>query len=537
MSSFLRRIPFHPLLIGIYPAVALWSQNVFEVEPATVGRAIYISAIIAILLQQVLRWVLHDLHRASLASSLVVIITLSYGHLYNFIHSPEVRGASWGRHRYFLPFIIAFIILACWWIYKKFKYPLVATEIINLISIALLILPSYNLLSYHSQSETVLSERIQPAIDNTIVNLELDSLHPPPNQTLPDIYYIILDAYARDDILKEYYDLDNSSFLEMLDEMGFYVARCSQANYSLTTLSLASSLNMVYWDQLAIDLNRVDPRVMNYATRWSVARRSLEQLGYRIVAFESGYFTTEWDDADIYLSYISYIPKPLQGINEFELMFLSITVGKVLTDFQATLPDEITAFLNLAYAERREQILFILDQLERMPEITGPKFVMAHIVAPHGPPVFGAHGEYITQIEAFTLKEQFEWSDRSEHVQRYRDQLLYINSRVEGILQQIIADSEVLPVIILQSDHGPGSGKDPDVVKMPILNSYFLPNGGQRHLYPSISPVNTFRVIFNHYFDTELELMDDVAYRSGDLNQLRLTIVPEANPECQIAIP
>ena len=484
MPSFLRRIPFHPLLIAIYPALALWSHNVSEVEPATVARAIYFSAIIAVLLQLILRLVMHDLHRASLASSLVVIITLSYGHLYDFIHRPEVLGANWGRHRYFLPFLIGFTIIGCWWIYRKLKTPSVATEIVNLISIVILIFPSYTLASYHFQSETALSDTIQPSIEGTITNLKLDSLHTPIDQTLPDIYYIILDAYARDDVLEKYYDLDNSSFLEMLDEMGFYVARCSQANYSLSALSLASSLNMVYWDQLAIDLDRVNQRVMNYATRRNVVRRSLEQLGYKIVAFESGYFTTEWDDADIYLSYISHAPKPLQGINEFELMFLSTTVGRVLTDFQPILPDEITTLLNLAYSERREQILFILDQLERMPRLAGPKFVMAHVVAPHGPPVFGPHGENITQVGAFTLKGKFEWSDRSEHIRRYRDQLLYINSRVEIIIQQILAKSKTPPIIIIQADHGPGSGEAPDTVKMPILNSYYLPDDGEQHLYP-----------------------------------------------------
>ena len=201
------------------------------------------------------------------------------------------------------------------------------------------------------------------------------------------------------------------------------------------------------------------------------------------------------------------------------------------------MPDEITTLLNLAYSERREQILFILDQLERMPRLAGPKFVMAHVVAPHGPPVFGPHGENITQVGAFTLKGKFEWSDRSEHIRRYRDQLLYINSRVEIIIQQILAKSKTPPIIIIQADHGPGSGEAPDTVKMPILNSYYLPDDGEQHLYPSISPVNTFRVIFNHYFGAELELLEDVASRSGYSNPFRLTIVPEANPECQIAIP
>ena len=146
MASFLRRIPFYPLLIGIYPAIALWSHNVIEVEPAAVIRAIVISTIVAILFQQIMRLVIRDLHRASAASSLVIIIALSYGHLYNFIHRPEVLGVNWGRHRYFIPFLIGLTIMGCWWIAKKLKNPSTSTEILNVVSIVVLIFPIYQAL-------------------------------------------------------------------------------------------------------------------------------------------------------------------------------------------------------------------------------------------------------------------------------------------------------------------------------------------------------------------------------------------------------
>ena len=53
----------------------------------------------------------------------------------------------------------------------------------------------------------------------------------------PDIYYIILDGYSRDDTLQDFFDYDNSQFLKALEDMGFYVARCSQSNYAQTQLS------------------------------------------------------------------------------------------------------------------------------------------------------------------------------------------------------------------------------------------------------------------------------------------------------------
>ena len=46
-------------------------------------------------------------------------------------------------------------------------------------------------------------------------------------------------------------------------------------------------------------------------------------------------------------------------------------------------------------------------------------------------------------------------------------------------------------------------------------NAYYLPNKGSDMLYKSITPVNTFRVIFNHYFKTRYELLEDKNYFSN----------------------
>ena len=47
---------------------------------------------------------------------------------------------------------------------------------------------------------------------------------------------------------------------------------------------------------------------------------------------------------------------------------------------------------------------------------------------------------------------------------------------------------------------------------MAILNAYYFPGGDEGLLYPTITPVNTFRVVFNRYFDRDLELLEDVSY-------------------------
>jgi len=56
-----------------------------------------------------------------------------------------------------------------------------------------------------------------------------------------------------------------------------------------------------------------------------------------------------------------------------------------------------------------------------------------------------------------------------------------------------------------------------------ILNAYHLPGDGNSQLYDSISPVNTFRVIFNQYFGADLKLLEDRSYYSPPNQPLELT--------------
>ena len=54
--------------------------------------------------------------------------------------------------------------------------------------------------------------------------------------------------------------------------------------------------------------------------------------------------------------------------------------------------------------------------------------------------------------------------------------------------------------------------------KMGILNAYYLPGVDSSLLYPSITPVNSFRLAFDLYFGTHLGLLPDVSYTYVDYN-------------------
>jgi len=78
------------------------------------------------------------------------------------------------------------------------------------------------------------------------------------------------------------------------------------------------------------------------------------------------------------------------------------------------------------------------------------------------------------------------------------------------IIKTILSKSKTPPIIIIQGDHSYTWTQD----RNKILNAYYLPEGGIANLYATISPVNTFRLIFNYYFGGDYELLPDVAYYS-----------------------
>jgi hypothetical protein len=164
----------------------------------------------------------------------------------------------------------------------------------------------------------------------------------------------------------------------------------------------------------------------------------------------------------------------------------------------------------------RERTLFALDKLDDLSYIQGPKFVFVHLIVPHPPYVFGPTGGPVAPAAVGTTKTQ-------EGAAHYRDQVIYINSRMMEIIPQIIANSSRPPIILIQGDHGPTVASSPRA-RMSNLSAYFLP-GLDASVYPTITPVNTFRVVFNEYFGQNLKLLEDVSLYSDYTDPFNFRVI------------
>jgi hypothetical protein len=150
---------------------------------------------------------------------------------------------------------------------------------------------------------------------------------------------------------------------------------------------------------------------------------------------------------------------------------------------------------------------FILDKLPDIPAISGPKFVYVHIMIPHYPHVFGPNGEILTD-PGFYGGDGGKPVNDDYSKKGYIYGVQFIDKRIIPILQTIINKSKINPIIVLQGDHGQDGHN-----RFTNLNAYFLPDGS-KDLYPSITPVNSFRLIFDDYFGANYSLLPNVTHVS-----------------------
>ena len=499
--------------MAVYPALALLAANVDQVPLSQGFRILAVSLLVGVLVYLGARLVFRRWDNAALAASLILIVLLSYGRLYDGLKAAGLSGETIVRHRYLIPACVGLVaagLVVC----ARRRETAGLNRVLNAASVVAVAFPILAIAFYQANA---LGARQATQAECT--------LQPAAGEPLPDVYIIIMDAYTRDDVLREFHEYDNSPFLDSLKAMGFYVAHGSMSNFRWTRLSFPSFLNMEYlqdfperfgtrpnqvWDiVLMIGPNRV--------------RQELECLGYVTVALETGHFETEWNDADYFLhrEMNAVGGGQARSINRLEHLFLKTTAVRLAYDGVAVSraahpPEALDQSIDW-----RERILFVFDQMADIPALPAPKLVYVHIISPHPPFVFGPNGEPVNEAD-------FETSGTGPArelplLDAYEDQVTYLNKRLLESLQIILAQSDPTPIIVLMGDHGWADRNMED--KLSILNAYLVPPEAAERLYPTITPVNSFRVIFDAVFGGSYGLLEDRSYYSGT-NALDFIQVP-----------
>jgi len=500
------RRPFvvHPFLLAVHPIFFLCSYNVSRIGFGQTLLPSTISLGATFLLLLLFKLILKDRQKAGIVVSILVTLFFIYGHVYNLLEYPQIGTFLIGLHVYML---LNWLILAACSIHfvRKTRRDLShITRIVNVAAFVLVAIPLVGI-GIH-EFKTVPWDSVQNPPYAVINTTDLKKAERP-----PDIYYIILDRYASSDILKEFYDFDNIGFVNYLEGKGFYVAHDSTSNYLTTAHSLASSLNMTYLDHLQDQIGEEsgDWGPLTKMIKEYEVGRLLKSIGYKYIHFGSWWQDTRINRyADVNVNLFS---RPEFFLSVYRTTAL-YPVGRALGLLRLPLLQSMGDERMLQW--RRVQHKF--EELAEIPSMKGPKFVFVHMLVPHKPFVFNQDGTFVPEEEE---------RERSKKV-NYVNQLVFVNNRVQILIDRLLSSSEIPPVIVLQADEGPyppsrstdwnQASKSELRQKMGILNAYYLPDVNKDELYSSVTPVNTFRLIFNLYFDTELPLLPDENYVHTD---------------------
>lgn len=518
-----------PILLGIYPIFFIITENPDE----TILLKSLIWPIILIFCLVLMSWFLSILivgkekEKRLTTTILLVFIFFSYSHFFEIIKflfelsfgswKFQIFNISFGPNKILLPAVLAFFLFIILKVRKskidnlrslnKF-FTLVSVSVIS-IAIFQIGIAKINIMNFSKSDNGYLSN-----------GSNLKSQKNYLQKNLPDIYYIIVDSYANDKTLKKLYNNDNKKFINFLKNNGFFVQENAFSNYRTTHISIASSLNMSYVNELndKIQIENLEKKLsiirhilQEKMTKNSQVQKFLNKLGYAFVNFNSGHgATASMRGADKQIE--------CGRVNEFHVLFYRSTIFGPYDKHLRKLG--ISPIAN----DLRSKILC---QFNTLPEIhkqfERPVFILNHILAPHPPFVFGSEGEEISK-SALKYDGHEAWKDRAH----YLGQLLFVNLKLKTAINKILSESKTPPIIILQGDHGPASLEDINNPtsealreRMGILNSYYLPNLKIEKPYDNLSPVNTFRFIFNSYFGTNLSLLEDKAYYSDAINEYK----------------
>lgn len=361
----------------------------------------------------------------------------------------------------------------------------------------------------------------------------------PPNAGgKPDIYHIVLDAYGREDMLRDVYRYDNGPFIRFLEEKGFYVAHQSRSNFGHTLLCMSTAMNMDYIQNLVAE-NPRKPRSEQYWLKNNNVVGFLKSQGYRIIRIDPGWDPIEINGADVRLPKVaSYLPTEFlaslmdDSPVKHALLFSSHQSAKrrKRAHHKENLARMVNDFFGLRHTGAQQHAQGINHSFRMLRSVTsypGPKFVYAHFLTPHPPFVFDekdtldvyhpkSPGLYMspTDMWVYTRGKKKIVKD---YIRRYPRQVAYVNKQVTASVEKILSENPN-SIILIHGDHGPGALYNASLAKshlperFSILNAYYFPDRRYGALYPSISPVNSYRAIFNAFFQTNYPLLEDKSY-------------------------
>jgi hypothetical protein len=501
-------------MFAIFPVIFIYSQNIHLLPFQELLFPLLFLIGSSILIWFISKLITKNSTKSGLFVSLFFVAFFSYGHIYNLLSGVTISDIDLGRHRYLLIPFFAAIILGILFLFKTKRKLNNLSQITSVISITIVLIAVLNVGVSISQENYFFNVNDQNnekflgvGASNesffdifSVSNVESDfSLKIDSNPANPDIYYIILDEYGSNFALNQFFNYDNSSFLSKIKEKDFFIIEPSYGNYPTTVQSLSSSLNMEYINYLSDEagIDSKNYHLLNQVLSKNQVMKIFQEKNYNVINMGA-----LWGPNNEFY----YVDSNLCEFKEFN---------------RDSLIRELIQITMLSYVQerlveqgRRDRVLCVFDEIPLLNEtVSSPKFVFAHIMLPHAPYIFGPNGENVTPGNSLNDEP---WNPKKAHI----DQIKFANKKLIPLIDKILEQNSN-SIIILQGDTGSafnGDWNSPSndliIERMSNLNAIYFPDGNYDSFKNTNTPINTFRIIFNEFFDANYSLLENKMYWS-----------------------
>ncbi|MCH9029175.1 MAG: sulfatase-like hydrolase/transferase [Bacteroidetes bacterium] len=421
----------------------------------------------------VVKWMIKDRIKSSLFLSVLLFITLFFRDIYELLAytgiAKAVSNFSFIFGELFFIIITVILVLASLiiWLFRTRLKLLKLNSYLNFLTTIFLVIEIIGL-GFIEVTKVELKNKID-------IKEPLEEI-----QKKPDIYFIILDGYTGFSGLKKYWNFDNSELQKFLKKNGFFIAEKGKTIYNVTNYSIASTFNMA---ELNFEADNLYAK-SNYL--------SLANIIQKNIVIE---YLSEIDYDFINLSFFDIRDKKKFYQDIYFLKSGNIYQSRTIYGHLYEIQNEINAdmaYINLDIFKRLKTIRNVFNEK--------PKFIYAHIMMPHPPYYFDAEGN----------KNNSKVANDSKNQMSYLEQLKYTNHLLTETLKSILNHNGNPPIIVVQGDHGFRHFKEKNKkdVEFSVLSCYYFPGKDYSLLTDSVKTINTFRLIFNKYFNQDFQLLN-----------------------------
>ncbi len=508
--------PFYPLLLAIYPVIFIYSHNVQELTLDVVYIPLLLVIIVTCLLFFISNFIYKSWPKAAAALGLFVIVFSLYGSLVNPLPDELARVGNFiiGPDKAVFP-VVSLLLMAGFWYWKRSSHSgRILTPIMNVVSIILVVMVVWQVglaergkLGVEQVADTSLS-----SASNVLASTDL----PDYTASKPDVYYLVFDRYAANNVLLDSYGYDNSQFYSWLRSENFFVAENALSNYLKTSFSMSATLNMQYHDsqdwqgRQPTEGSDIIPLFKNNATQ-----QTFHDLGYKNYSLASWYWPTAQEGGNNRV--FQYAPM-FWLKDPYVREIISATMAMPIVSLFTADNTADSLIAHKVYTQ------YQLSTYKTVVDMPSPKFVMAHILLPHGPYIFNQDCQYDpTQL------------DRLSNDQGYLEHLKCATRTAQEIISYIKASTQGNAIIVMVADEGASSSKYSQVKKSNnwvstsdqalheranVLTAYYFPDQDYARLSDDMSSINAFRTVFDQYFNIPMSPLETKVYGFKDSKKL-----------------